>query len=90
MDVVGTYDGVAIFSFFEAGCILLTALAGIYSQFSVPRLQKILPYKLAYVFPFLCRYNDLRLRIFSKYPDLFPEEVVGQYFLTAILYVKLD
>lgn len=23
----------------------------------------------------LCRYNDLRLRIFSKHPDLFPEEV---------------
>lgn len=22
------------------------------------------------------RYNDLRLRIFSKYPDLFPDEVI--------------
>ena len=32
---------------------------------------------------FLCSYNDLRLRIFSKYPHLFPEEVFISYFLNC-------
>lgn len=37
-----------------------------------------------------CRYNDLRLRIFSQYPDLFPEEVPITFFVTIVLFIQVQ
>lgn len=77
-NVIGTYDASAKLGFWFHVPLLIYILS------LVPKFCWV--HNLGFT---KCRYNDLRLRIFSKYPQLFPEEVFISYCSTAILYMKL-
>lgn len=40
----------------------------------------VVPWIILFFCDLWCRYNDLRVRIFSKHPELFPEEVLSSLF----------
>lgn len=70
-NVIGTYGSLPV-------ALVSYLVIGLYAHITADLFLSIQCSNLLLIifFHVSCRYNDLRLRIFSKYPDLFPEEVL--------------
>lgn len=76
--VIGTYGPIVCTLYFFWDLLSVVSLFGI-SLTLMCFLDWIILCLAIITSMFFSRYNDLRLRIFSKYPDLFPDEVIISY-----------